>query len=55
MLSRAAGGSAIFENQPFERRFRDVHATLAHFTVARGMMEEAGRVLLGLPPTSPMF
>jgi alkylation response protein AidB-like acyl-CoA dehydrogenase len=55
MLCRSAGGSAIFESLPFERRFRDVNAAMAHITVGRGMMEDAGRVMLGLPPSSPMF
>lgn len=45
----AAGASAIFENNPFERRFRDIHTVSqqvqAHFSV----FEAIGQHYLGLP------
>jgi alkylation response protein AidB-like acyl-CoA dehydrogenase len=45
----AAGGTAIFEDNPFERRFRDIHTVSqqvqAHFSV----FEAIGQHFLGLP------
>lgn len=50
---RAAGGSALFEKGPFEQALRDVNAVGCHITMQQLMMEEAGRVDLGLEPTVP--
>jgi len=47
-----AGGTAIFENQPFERRLRDVHAATQQVPAQFVNFEVAGQVLLGLPVTS---
>ena len=55
MLYRAAGGSSLYERCPLERCHRDVNAALGHITLGRGMLEDAGRVRLGLRPTSPLF
>jgi alkylation response protein AidB-like acyl-CoA dehydrogenase len=52
---RAAGGNALFENQPFERALRDVNAAAGHVVFQRAMMEDCGRVAMGLPPLLPMF
>lgn len=52
---RVAGGTALFENEPFERALRDVNACAGHVTVQQGMMEDAGRVALGLKPLLPLF
>ena len=45
----AAGATAIFESNPFERRFRDMHAVSqqlqSHFSIFEGI----GRHFLGLP------
>jgi alkylation response protein AidB-like acyl-CoA dehydrogenase len=43
------GGTAIYENSPLQRRFRDAHAATAHFQVNPAMWELTGRMLLGLP------
>jgi alkylation response protein AidB-like acyl-CoA dehydrogenase len=43
-----AGGSAIREESPLERRFRDVHAATQHMMVAPATWELAGRILLGV-------
>lgn len=52
---RAAGGSALFRDAPFEAAVRDVNAMCGHLVFQRGMMEEAGRVALGQQPTLPVF
>jgi indole-3-acetate monooxygenase len=43
------GGTAIYEDSPLQRRFRDAHAATAHFQVNPATWELAGRLLLGLP------
>jgi indole-3-acetate monooxygenase len=43
------GGTAIYEDSPLQRRFRDAHTATAHFQVNPATWELAGRVLLGLP------
>jgi alkylation response protein AidB-like acyl-CoA dehydrogenase len=46
---RLAGGSAIYDSNPLQRRFRDVHAATQHMLVAPATWELTGRLLLGLP------
>ncbi len=53
--STLAGGSAIYASSPMQRFARDAEAITHHFTVAPHVWEEAGRVLLGRPPTTPVF
>ena len=50
---RAAGGSALWQKGPFEQALRDVHAVGCHITLQQVMMEESGRVELGMEPTVP--
>jgi alkylation response protein AidB-like acyl-CoA dehydrogenase len=50
-----AGGSAIFENQPFERRLRDIHAVTQQVQSQFSNFEAVGQVLLGLPPASKLI
>jgi|SRR5579864_3735728 len=45
-----AGSNAIFENRPFERRFRDVHAVTQQLQGRRAHYETVGAFLLGLDP-----
>ena len=45
---RLAGGSAIYETSPLERRFRDIHAATQHMLVGPATWELTGRSLLGL-------
>lgn len=52
---RAAGGSALWEKGPFEQALRDVNAVACHVTMQEALMEEAGRVELGVPPTVPFL
>ena len=47
-----AGSNAIFENRPFERRFRDVHAVTQQAQANPRHFEATGRVFLGLDPES---
>jgi alkylation response protein AidB-like acyl-CoA dehydrogenase len=44
-----AGGSAIYDGAPLQRRFRDAHTATAHFQVNEASRELPGRILLGLP------
>jgi alkylation response protein AidB-like acyl-CoA dehydrogenase len=50
-----AGGTAIFENQAFERRLRDIHAVTQQVQAQFVNFEVAGQVLLGLPVTSKLI
>jgi alkylation response protein AidB-like acyl-CoA dehydrogenase len=43
-----AGGSAIYETDAMQRRFRDVHAATQHMLVGPATWELTGRSLLGL-------
>jgi alkylation response protein AidB-like acyl-CoA dehydrogenase len=45
-----AGSNAIFEDRPFERRFRDVHAVTQQLQARRAHYEHVGAYLLGLEP-----
>jgi alkylation response protein AidB-like acyl-CoA dehydrogenase len=53
--SALAGGSAIYDASPMQRHARDSEAITHHFTVAPHSWEEAGRVLLGRQPSTPVF
>jgi indole-3-acetate monooxygenase len=55
LLFNAAGGSALFESNPLERCFRDVHGTTQHIGTQAANFELAGRVLFGLDPGTPRF
>jgi indole-3-acetate monooxygenase len=44
---QAAGATAIFETNPFERRFRDMHAVAQQSQARPSQLESAGRILLG--------
>ena len=46
LLYNAAGGTGLFESNPLERCFRDVHATTQHIGTQPANFELAGRVLL---------
>ena len=45
-----AGSNAIFEDRPFERRFRDIHAVSQQLQARRAHYEHVGAYLLGLEP-----
>jgi indole-3-acetate monooxygenase len=42
-----AGGTAIYDDSPLQRRFRDAHTATAHFQVNAASREVPGRILLG--------
>jgi indole-3-acetate monooxygenase len=43
-----AGGTAIYDDSPLQRRFRDAYTATAHFQVNEASRELPGRILLGL-------
>jgi alkylation response protein AidB-like acyl-CoA dehydrogenase len=51
----AAGATAIFERNPFERRFRDLHTVTQQGQAQFANFELVGQSLLGLTPVSRVF
>jgi alkylation response protein AidB-like acyl-CoA dehydrogenase len=51
----AAGATAIFAGNAFERRFRDIHTVAQQLQGRRQHFETVGRFLLGLEPDSAAF
>jgi alkylation response protein AidB-like acyl-CoA dehydrogenase len=51
----AAGATAVFESNPFERRFRDMHAVSQQAQAQFAIFEVIGRHFLGLPLQSSRF
>jgi indole-3-acetate monooxygenase len=51
----AAGATAIFESNPFERRFRDVHTVVQQYQGRQAHFATVGQVLLGLQAEGTMF
>jgi indole-3-acetate monooxygenase len=43
------GGTAIYDDSPLQRRFRDAYTATAHFQVNEASREVPGRILLGQP------
>ena len=50
-----AGGAAIYDDSPLQRRFRDAHTATAHFQVNAASRELQGRVLLGQDADTTML
>ena len=50
-----AGGSAIYDGSPLQRRFRDAFTATAHFQVNLASRELPGRLLLGQPTDVAML
>lgn len=48
-MHELGGASALYEDQPLQRRFRDANAITAHIQVSPATWETTGRVLLGIP------
>ena len=51
----AAGSTAIFEENPFERRFRDIHTVSQQLQGRAEHFETVGQYLLGIEPGSTMW
>jgi alkylation response protein AidB-like acyl-CoA dehydrogenase len=51
----AAGGSAVYASSGLQRHLRDVHTAGQHVVLATSGFETVGRVLLGLPPDTPLL
>ena len=51
----AAGATAVFESNPFERRFRDMHAVSQQAQSQFAIFEVIGRHFLGLPLQSAAY
>lgn len=49
------GSTAIFEAEPFERRFRDMHTVTQQLQGRQSHFESVGQVLLGLEPDAALF
>jgi indole-3-acetate monooxygenase len=54
-LYHGAGATAIFDDRPFERRFRDMHTASQQAQGRQAHFETIGRVLFGLAPDTAMF
>jgi alkylation response protein AidB-like acyl-CoA dehydrogenase len=50
-----AGGPAIYDDSPLQRRFRDAYTATAHFQVNAASRELQGRILLGEPADTLMI
>src|SRR5207245_7579474 len=50
-----AGGPAIYDDSPLQRRFRDAHTATAHFQVNEASRALPGRILLGQPADTAML
>ncbi len=55
LVHAAAGASAIRNEQPFQKYFRDIHVITQHAFVGAARFESAGQVLLGLESDWPFF
>jgi alkylation response protein AidB-like acyl-CoA dehydrogenase len=55
VLYDLAGGPAIYDDSPLQRRFRDAYTATAHFQVNAASRELQGRILLGEPADTLMI
>jgi indole-3-acetate monooxygenase len=55
VLYDLAGGPAIYDDSPLQRRFRDAYTATAHFQVNAASRELQGRILLGEPADTAMI
>lgn len=54
-LYMAAGALAIFESQPFERRFRDIHTLSQQLQGHAAHFETVGQIRMGMKPERSLF
>jgi alkylation response protein AidB-like acyl-CoA dehydrogenase len=55
LLHSTMGTTAIFEQSPLERQFRDIRTAAAHVMIGPLTYQAAGRVELGMEPDFPFF
>lgn len=53
IVFHAAGTNAIYDAQPLERAFRDIHVAIQHGATLPSYYESAGKALMGLRPEDP--
>lgn len=53
LIFHAAGTNAVYERNPLERHFRNIHVAVQHAAGLPAHMEAAGKALLGLRPSDP--
>ena len=51
-MFHCAGSLAVFEEQPFERRLRDIHTVSQQAQGRQLHYETVGQIMLGLPPAN---
>jgi alkylation response protein AidB-like acyl-CoA dehydrogenase len=51
LIFHVAGTNAVYERNPLERHFRNIHVAVQHAAGLPAHMEAAGKALLGLRPT----
>ena len=49
------GGTSVYRRSPLQRHFRDVHVATQHMMVAKGVLEQSGRLFLGLETDTTLF
>jgi indole-3-acetate monooxygenase len=54
LVYTAGGGSANYRRNPLQRQMRDIHAVTQHIGTAPAQYETSERMLLGLPPDTPL-
>jgi alkylation response protein AidB-like acyl-CoA dehydrogenase len=52
---QSAGGGALFDTNPLQRCFRDVHAAGQHFVVSQSAYRALGQFKLAQPDANPML
>jgi indole-3-acetate monooxygenase len=52
---QSAGGGALFDTNPLQRCFRDVHAAGQHFVVSQSAYRALGQFKLAQPDVNPML
>jgi indole-3-acetate monooxygenase len=55
VASQSAGGGALFDSNPLQRCFRDVHAAGQHFMVSQSAYRALGQFKLAQPDANPML
>lgn len=55
LLHEALGTAAIFQKNPIERQWRDIHTAAQHVMIGTLVYEAAGRAELGMEPDFPFF